>query len=171
MLIAQGLTNSVVAAIAGVFAGWLDTRIGSKRATIVVVFGCLVFNAILFSIAPGMVFFVHVGAETTTGGLFPTLPDKVFFVAQNFVAFFVTCGLATARSLMAKLSPPAMLNEFFGLYALSGTATAFLGPLAIGVVTALFHSQRAGVAVGVVFFIIGILGMLPVKEAEARSQA
>jgi len=170
MLIAQGLVNSVVAALAGLFAGWLDAKIGSKKSTIAFVAGCLVFNIILVSITPTMIFFVDIGSNTSTGGLYPTLPDKVFFVAQNCVAFFVTCGLASARSMMAKLSPPAMLNEFFGLYALSGTATSFLGPLAIGLLTAFFHNQRAGVSVGVVFFAAGILLMLGVKEEQAKAE-
>ena len=90
-------------------------------------------------------------AATSTGGLFPTLPDKVFLVTQCSIAFFVTGGLVTGRALMAKISPRAMLNEFFGLFAMSGTATSFIGPAAIGVLTTVFHSQRAGVAVGLVF--------------------
>ncbi len=168
MLIAQGLVNSVVAALAGLFGGWLDAKIGSKKSTIAFVAGCLVFNVILVSITPTMVFFVNTGPQVSHGGLYPTLSDQVFFVAQNCVAFFVTCGLVTSRSFMAKLSPRSMLNEFFGLYALSGTATSFLGPLAIGLLTAFFHNQRAGVAVGVVFFVIGIVLILKVKEERAE---
>ncbi len=34
-----------------------------------------------------------------------------------------------------------MMSEFFGLYALSGTATSFVAPLAIGIITGIFHSQ------------------------------
>jgi UMF1 family MFS transporter len=88
----------------------------------------------------------------------------VFLVTQNFIAFAVTGGLVTSRTLMAKLAPRHMLNEFFGLYALSGNATSFLGPLAIGIVTALFASQRAGVAVGTCFFLAGLLLMTRVKD-------
>ena len=170
MLIAEGLINSVVAALAGLFAGWLDTRAGSKRATMFFVGGVLVFNVVLFSVTPNMVFFVQIDpVATATGGLFPTLPDKVFLVSQCAIAFFVTGGLVSARSMMAKLAPRAMLNEFFGLYALSGTATSFIGPLAIGLVTFLYQSQRAGLVVGAVFSLIGLLGMLLVREQAAES--
>jgi UMF1 family MFS transporter len=165
MLIVQGLANSVAAAIAGFFAGWLDTRIGSKGATIFFVAGCLLANLVMCSVTTGMVFFVPIDvAATSTGGLFPTLPDKVFLVTQCAIAFVVTGGLATGRSLMAKISPPSMLNEFFGLFAMSGTATSFIGPLAIGVLTLLFHSQRVGVAVGLVFLVAGLLVMFKVRE-------
>jgi UMF1 family MFS transporter len=160
MLIMEGLINSVVAAIAGMFSGWLDTRIGSKHSTIFFVAGCLVANVILCSVTPNMVFFISIdGAATHSGGLFPTLPDKVFLVT-----FFVTGGMVTGRALMAKLAPPSMLNEFFGLYSMSGTATSFVGPMAIGLLTTAFQSQRAGVAVGIVFLLIGLIVMFAVRE-------
>jgi UMF1 family MFS transporter len=166
MLIMQGLANSVAAAIAGFFAGWLDTRIGSKRATMFFVAGCLLANLVLCSVTTDMVFFVHIdAAASSTGGLFPTLPDKIFFVTQMSIAFVVTGGLATGRSLMAKISPKSMLNEFFGLFAMSGTATSFIGPLVIGVLTLMFQSQRVGVAVGLFFLVAGLLVMFKVREA------
>ncbi len=170
MLAVEGLANSVVAALAGLFAGWLDLKIGSKRAAMIFVLGCLVANVIIFSVTPDMVFFVKIDpVATATGGLFSTLPDKVFLVAQCSIAFFVTGGLVTSRALMAKLSPPAMLNEFFGIYSLSGTATSFVGPLAIGILTTLLHSQRAGVVVGVVFLLAGLLVMFKVREASTAT--
>ena len=165
MLAVEGLINSVVAVIAGLFAGWLDTRIGSKRATMAFVLCCLIANVIIFSVTPNMVFFVHIDPiATATGGLYPTLPDKVFLVAQCSIAVFVTGGLVTSRAMMAKLSPKAMLAEFFGIYSLSGTATTFIGPAAIGILTVLFHAQRAGVLVGVFFLFVGFLIMFAVKE-------
>jgi UMF1 family MFS transporter len=59
-----------------------------------------------------------------------------------------------------------MLNEFFGVYAMSGTATSFIGPLAIGVVTSISHSQRIGIASGIAFLVVGALLLLRVKEPE-----
>ena len=165
MRIVEGLINSVVAAIAGLFAGWLDTRIGSRRSTIFFVVGCLLANLVLCSVTTEMVFFLPIDpAATATGGLFPTLPDKVFLVTQCSIAFFVTGGMVTGRALMAKIAPPTMLNEFFGLFAMSGTATSFVGPIAIGILTTLFHSQRAGVAVGLVFLAAGLIVMFKVRE-------
>jgi len=183
MLVAMGVVNSIVAVSAAVFAGWLDRVTGSKLAAIFFVAGCLLANVAVCSITPDMIFFVKIhGAVTAAAagaaaassgshgllaalaGTFPTLPDRVFLVTQNLVALFVTGGLVTSRTLMAKLSPPDRLNEFFGLYAVSGNATTFLGPLAIGIVTALAGSQRAGVAVGIVFLLAGLLLMIPVRE-------
>ncbi len=191
MLVVMGVINSVVAVSAAVVAGWLDRLTGSKLAAMIFVGGCLVANVAVCSITPDMIFFVklHAAAQAGTaaaaavaaagphglGGLlagtFPTLPDRVFLVTQNLIALFVTGGLVTSRTLMAKLSPPDRLNEFFGLYAVSGNATTFLGPLTIGIVTAAFGSQRAGVAVGVVFLLAGLLLMIPVRERRERPGA
>jgi UMF1 family MFS transporter len=163
MLVVQGLINSVCATLAGLAAGWLDGRIGSQASTMVFVGGCLFANILLCSIGPDSVLFITVSPEPGAG-LFPTLPDKVFAVTQAFTALFVTAGLASSRALMAKLSPAGMLAEFFGLFALSGTATSFVGPLAIGLLTTLFHSQRAGVSVGVAFLLGGLLLLTLVRE-------
>jgi len=196
MLVAMGVINSIVAVSAAVFAGWLDRRTGSKAAAMIFVGGCLLANIAVCSITPEMIFFVKLHAAGTAAagaaagsaanaavaapgphglagmisGTFPTLPDRVFLVTQNLIALFVTGGLVTSRTLMAKLSPPDRLNEFFGLYAVSGNATTFLGPLTIGIVTAVFGSQRAGVAVGIAFLLAGLLLMIPVREFEAAAR-
>ena len=168
MLLIQGLINSVVASLAGFFAGWLDTRIGSRRATMIFVAGCVVTNLILCSVTPHSILFVEIAPSAGgTHSLFSSFPDQVFAVTQAFVALLVTGGLVTSRSLMAKVSPPAMLNEFFGIYAMSGPATSFFGPLSIGLLTTAFHSQRAGVAVGVVFLLGGLLVLTRVREDRA----
>jgi UMF1 family MFS transporter len=62
---------------------------------------------------------------------------------------------AASRTLMARLAPPAEVTAYFGLFALSGRVTSFLGPLVLTGVTALTASQRAGMATVVVFLAIG----------------
>ncbi len=68
---------------------------------------------------------------------------------------------------MAKLSPPEMATQFFGLYSLSGTVTAFLAPLMVGIATAIFQSQRAGFGSLVVLMVIGAVMLFWVKEEQA----
>ena len=77
---------------------------------------------------------------------------------------FVGPAQAASRSMMARLAPEVMRTEMFGLYALSGKATAFLGPLTFGFATDLFDSQRAGMATILVFLTIGLVLLLPVRE-------
>ena len=68
---------------------------------------------------------------------------------------------------MARLAPPAARTEFFGLYALAGKATAFIGPAVVALATTAFDSQRAGMATIAPFFVVGMLILLTVKEPKA----
>jgi len=70
---------------------------------------------------------------------------------------------------MARVAPPEQRTEFFGLYALTGKATAFLGPAMVGWVTVLFDSQRAGMATILVFFLLGLVVLRPVREVASRN--
>ena len=70
---------------------------------------------------------------------------------------------------MARISPPEMATQFFGLYGLSGSVTAFLAPLLVAVVTDVTQSQRIGFASlsGLIF----LGGLLLIKVKEDRSEA
>lgn len=71
--------------------------------------------------------------------------------------------LASARIVLVQLAPRDRLAQFFGLFALSGRVTAFLGPLCVAVVTQLAGSQRAGIAVIMVLFVAGGALLLKVE--------
>jgi MFS transporter, UMF1 family len=57
----------------------------------------------------------------------------------------------------------------FGLYALTGKATAFLGPMLLGWATLAFHSQRAGMATVLAFFVVGLALLLKVPAPPRQS--
>jgi UMF1 family MFS transporter len=69
--------------------------------------------------------------------------------------------------MMARIAPVSMMNQFFGLYALSGTATAFLGHALVGVFTRAFDSQRAGFVSLVILLLAGVAVMFRVREERA----
>ncbi len=78
-----------------------------------------------------------------------------FWALALALGVFVGPAQAASRSLMARLAPPAARNAYFGLFALSGRLTGFVGPLALGAVTAATASQRAGMSVIVVLLAVG----------------
>ena len=78
---------------------------------------------------------------------------------------------AASRSMMARLSPPARRTEFFGIYALTGKATAFLGPALVASITAATESQRLGLSVTLAFFLVGGLLLLTVREIPKTATA
>jgi UMF1 family MFS transporter len=88
---------------------------------------------------------------------------SAFWMLGTALGLFFGPAQAASRSLMAQIAPPAELAAHFGLFALSGRATGFIGPAALALVTDATGSQRWGMAVVVVLLGAGaaILATLP----------
>jgi UMF1 family MFS transporter len=71
---------------------------------------------------------------------------------------------------MVRHTDPATPTENFGLYGLSGRATAFLAPALIGLVTSLSGSARIGIAPVIFLFLIGLVLLRWVKAEGDRDQ-
>jgi MFS transporter, UMF1 family len=85
------------------------------------------------------------------------LPDYVFFGCGVLIGGMGGIVQSASRSLMVRHSDPSTPTEYFGLYGLSGRATAFIAPSLIGLVTAATQSARLGVSPVVFLFIIGLI--------------
>jgi MFS transporter, UMF1 family len=94
-----------------------------------------------------------------------------FWVLGHAIGLFVGPAQAASRSLMARMAPADARAAYFGLFALSGRITGFLGPLALSLATAAFASQRAGMAVIVVLLASGGLLLLRVPSPAADADA
>ena len=99
--------------------------------------------------------------------------DKYWFWAVALLlCIFVGPVQSASRSLMVRLiAHKTSSTEMFGLYALSGKITAFIGPWVLGWVTLASGSQRVGMATVLVFFFVGALLLLPVKDIGRRKAA
>ena len=94
-------------------------------------------------------------------------PERVYFwIAGICVGIFAGPNQSASRSLLGRFVPDDKENEFFGFFAFSGKATAFLGPLLLSWATVLFNTQRAGVATILIFMVIGYLILQAVDEKE-----
>jgi MFS transporter, UMF1 family len=71
---------------------------------------------------------------------------------------------AASRTLLIHLAPKDRIAQYFGLFALTGKVTSFVGPLLIGVITAITDSQKAGMAVLVLFFLGGLALLARVRD-------
>ena len=168
-LLIFGLTTSVSAMIGAYLGGRLDDRLGSMRTLKVSIFGCATLLVALTSITPATLFFVIPASDEPVWAFpyFSTLAELAYLATnQAFAMFFVT-GLSASRTLMAKISPPEMATQFFGLYGLSGSITAFLAPLLVAVVTDIPQSQRIGFASLVMLIVVGGLMLGLVREEQA----
>ena len=70
---------------------------------------------------------------------------------------------AASRTLLVRLAPRDRVTQLFGLLALSGKVTSFLGPLLVATVTIALASQKAGMAVLIAFFAIGMVLLSKVR--------
>lgn len=135
-----GIALNVTAGLGAALFAWLDDRLGSKGTILLALAGLL---------ATGIPILL-VESET------------LFWVLGIVLGTFVGPAQAASRSYLGRAAPAELRNQMFGLYALSGKATAFAGPFLVGWVTAWAGSQRAGMSVIMVFLAAGGLLMLSV---------
>ena len=95
-------------------------------------------------------------------------PDLTFFVCGVLIGGAGGALQAASRTMMVRHTTQERATEGFGLYALSGKATAFLAPFLIASVTDLTGNQRIGISPLIVMFLLALLLLVWVKpEGEA----
>ena len=148
-LLVFGLVLNVAAGIGAFALGFVDDWLGGKRTVQISLLGFI--------------------AATLTAVL--TGRRALFWTAGILSGICAGPNQAASRSLMGRFVPADKQNEFYGLFAFSGRATAFLGPFLLGELTRLFGSQRAGMTVVLVFFVIGLALLQRVDEERGKQPA
>ena len=151
-----GILLTVTGTLGAWLGGKLDDAIGGKPVVLGSI-ACLLLACLgILSLGPEHIFFVIPAAPAMPGdGLFASLPERVYLGLGLLIGLVAGPLQASSRSLMARLAPPGRVGEFFGLFALSGKVTSFMGPTLVALATTVFASQRAGLAVLIAFFLIG----------------
>ena len=98
------------------------------------------------------------------------LPDMVFFGCGILIGGMGGILQSASRSMMVRHTDPAAPVESFGLYGLSGRATAFVAPMLIGMATIITGSARLGVSPVILLFILGLFMMRWVKPEGDQSR-
>lgn len=141
-----GIGLNITAGIGAAAFAWVDDWLGSKRTILLSLVGLMVPGAVLLVV------------ESATW----------FWVLGMLLGIFVGPVQAAGRSYMARTAPVHLRTQLFGLFAFSGKATAFMGPLLVGWVTGLFDSQRAGMSVIIILLLAGFVLMLTVPSAGKK---
>ncbi len=144
-----GIVINVAAGLGALLGGLVDDRIGGKRTVLLSLIGLTAATALA-------------AATPHRAGL---------WAAAILIGVFAGPNQAASRSLMGRFAPDGRASEFFGFFALSGKLAAFAGPFLLGVVTQALHSQRAGVATIVGFFVVGGVLLLAVDEPAGIAAA
>lgn len=137
-VIMLGIAMNITAGLGAAAFGWMDDRLGARATIAAGVLGLIVLGGGLLIVESTLMFWAL------------ALPMGLFFGPVQ----------SASRSMVARLAPPELTTEMFGLYALSGKITAFAGPLLLGWATLLADSQRAGMATVLVFLVGGLFLLL-----------
>lgn len=168
-LLAFGVILSVIAVGGGLLAGWLDETIGPKKALILETAGSSLILLGLLLTGPGRIAGIYVpDGRWWNGPVFQDVSDLGYLGLSCFIAVTVTAAYASARTMLTQVVPPERIGTFFGLFALSGTATGWLGPAMLAAATAATQSQRLGFATVLLLLISGLLLMFTVKAPTRR---
>ncbi|MGE3652415.1 MAG: MFS transporter, partial [Reyranellaceae bacterium] len=160
-----------VAAIPGcLLGGRLDDRIGSRRLVLLTTAGVIVAASGILSVSANRILFVMPAAPLDPArGMFGSAQELTFMAFALLLGVCMGPMQAGSRTLMGRLAPEGMAGEFYGLFALSGRATAWMAPTAIAIVTAATDTQRWGVAVVIPFLLIGFALLWFVREQRASA--
>lgn len=170
MLFGLALTPAGIAG--GLLGGWIDDKIGSKRAIQIAVGGAIASMIAAISITPTRIFFLFPYDAATAQPIwsfpyFQTLPEFLYLMIFVILVVFIGAIFSNSRAMMARISPVSMMTQFFGLYAVSGWATAFVGHGLVAFFTTTFQSQRAGFASPIILLSLGLIIVHWVREERA----
>jgi UMF1 family MFS transporter len=143
-ILAFGIGLNVAAGVGALCFAWVDDWIGGKRTVLIALAGLILAGTALLLVQSKL----------------------QFWVFALLLGVFVGPAQSGSRSYLARVAPVELHNQVFGLYAFSGKATAFVGPLLVAGLTWLSQSQRVGMSVVVLLLLTGMTLLLTVPRAE-----
>ena len=139
---------NIFAGIGAFLIGFIDDYIGGKRTIQLTNLGFIIALTIAF-LAPSL----------ENGEIY-------FWISGILIGVFMGPNQAASRSLMGRLIPENKENEFYGFFAFSGKATAFLGPLLFTVVITYTDSMRISLLMLAFLFLIGMILLKKLKDPQ-----
>ena len=142
-----GVVANVSAGIGAITAGWLDDRFGSP-AVIITGLLCLIASSVPIAVSD---------------------EPAVFWGCAVFMCLFVGPVQSSSRAFLARITPPEEAGENFGLYATTGRAVSFIGPVMFAAFIALMGYQRAGALGIAVVLAAGLVLFWMMHRAHSRA--
>jgi UMF1 family MFS transporter len=166
--VVQSGTFGVLAAITAAAASWigghLDKRLGPKPVIVGSILVLIAVVVVMIGLTPTSVF----GVALAEGS---PLPNQIFYVCGALIGAAGGTIQSASRTLMVFHTTPEDANGAFGLYGLSGKATAFLAPALVTAATLASGNARYGIVPLVLLFLIGLILLIWVKPRGDRGMA
>src|ERR1700744_2202947 len=161
-------TFGIILAIAGTFGGWLGGKLDDAFSPKYVIAGsmCMLLFATvtILLVEKDSILFFQVTPPVPGGALFASAAERAYLMLGGGIGAAGAPLQAASRSLLIRIAPKDRIAQYFGLFALTGKVTSFMGPLLIGIVTAETASQKDGMAVLVLFFVTGLALLSRVRD-------
>jgi len=156
-----GIVAAIAAAITTWLAGLADQRMGPKPVIVMSVWALIIVSIIIVCMSREAFF----GVPLAEGS---SLPDMVFYVCGAVIGGAGGAVYSSSRSMMVRHTHPERPAEAFGLFALSGKATAFLAPAFITLFTYLTNSNQLGFLPVIFLFLAGLFLLRSVNAEGDR---
>ena len=141
-LLILSILMNVTAFIGAIVGGYANDKFSSKSVIIFSLFGLIISSSIILFVKSQLFFLI--------------------FAAIN--GFFIGPIQSASRVFITKSIDENNQASGFGLFALSGKLTSFIGPLLVSTITYISSSQRIGFSSAIILLLIGLLILLKVKQ-------
>ena len=181
-LIAYLVFNDGIATVITVAALFAADELGTESSTLLLLVLMIQFVAVPGAIAFGRLA-ERIGAKRSLIGnlcvwvglvlyafLFLT-NDTQLFVMGFLLALVLGGSQALSRSLYSQMIPHEKEAEYFGFYEIAARGTSWIGPLVFGLANDVFGSQRNAILVLLIFFVVGLALLIPVRVRDGMVAA
>ena len=159
-----GIAGAVSAALFSWLGGKYDSARGPKPLIVLSMYVLIAVCLVIAGMSRDSLFGVPFAAGSPW-------PDYIFYSCGCLIGAAGGTLQSSSRTMMVFHTTPERATEAFGLYALSGKATTFIGPFCIALFTMLTGSQRMGIAIPLIaLFLLGMVllkGVKPMGERQA----
>ena len=141
-LLVLSVLMNITAFIGAIIGGYANDKFSSKSVIIFSLLGLIFSSAIILFIK-----------------------TKIFFlIFASINGLFIGPIQSASRVFITKSIDKNNQASGFGLFALSGKLTSFIGPLLVSTLTYISNSQRIGFSAAIILLLIGLLILLKVKK-------
>lgn len=158
-----GIIAAIAAAITTWLSGLCDQRYGPKPVIRVSVWVLVAVSITIVGMSREAMF----GVPLPVGS---ALPDFVFYTCGVCIGGAGGALYASSRSMMVRHTHPDRPAEAFGLFALTGKATAFLAPALITVFTIMTGNNQLGFLPVIFLFLFGLFLLRWVNKDGDRAE-
>lgn len=156
----------IVGAISATLFSWLGGKMDSARGPKSVITLSMWVLVLVCLVIAGMSREAIYGLPFAPGSPWP---DHIFYICGVLIGAAGGTLQSASRTMMVFHSTPERATEAFGLYALSGKATAFIAPFCIAVFSMISGSQRIGIAIPLIaLFLLAMIVLKWVKPMGER---